>query len=89
VVVVAAMNWVESGSGFKANSPDELKLALSRIGTLNRSGRFVWRGAAPVDKATGIISGKGVLGGTNVGFYTHIRYALSAFTGGAISLNLL
>jgi hypothetical protein len=57
---VAAMNWVESGSGFKANSPDELMLALSRIGTLNRSRRFVWRGAAPVDKATGIISGKGV-----------------------------
>ena len=87
---MAAMNWVESGSGFKANSPDELMLALSRIGTLNRSRRFVWRGAAPVDvdKATGIISGKGVLGGTNVGFYTHIRYALSAFTGGAISLNL-
>jgi len=43
----------------------------------------------PVDKATGIISGKGVLGGTEVGFYTHIRYAMSAFTGGAISLNLL
>lgn len=43
----------------------------------------------PVDKATGIISGKGVLGGTDVGFYTHIRYAMSAFTGGAISLNLL
>ena len=42
----------------------------------------------PVDKATGIISGKGVLGGTDVGFYTHVRYALSAFTGGAISLNL-
>jgi hypothetical protein len=45
-VVVAAMNWVQSGSGFRANSPDELMLALSRIGTLNRSRRFLWRGAA-------------------------------------------
>jgi len=43
---VANIDWVKTGSGFKANSPDELMLALSRIGTLNRTKRFVWRGAA-------------------------------------------
>src|ERR1700712_201611 len=44
--LVTAMNWVGSGSGYTARSPDDLMLALSRIGTLNRSRRFVWRGAA-------------------------------------------
>jgi hypothetical protein len=43
---MTAMNWARSGSGYTANSPDDLMLALSRIGTLNRSRRFVWRGAA-------------------------------------------
>lgn len=43
---MSAMTWVRSGSGFRANSPDELMLAISRIGTLNRSRKFVWRGAA-------------------------------------------
>jgi hypothetical protein len=40
------MTWVRSGSGHTAKTPDELMLALSRIGTLDRSRRFVWRGAA-------------------------------------------
>lgn len=43
---MTAMNWVGSGSGYTARSPDDLMLALSRIGTLNRFRRFVWRGAA-------------------------------------------
>lgn len=38
--------WVKSGSGFVARTPGALMLALSRIGTLDRTRRFVWRGAA-------------------------------------------
>jgi hypothetical protein len=46
VVRAGEAKWVKSGSGFIAKTPDALMLALSRIGTLDRTRRFVWRGAA-------------------------------------------
>lgn len=38
--------WNRSQSGYTVRSPDELMHAVSRIGTLNASRRYVWRGAA-------------------------------------------
>jgi hypothetical protein len=43
----------------------------------------------PVVRATGIVSGRGTVGGTAVGFYTHIRFALADFTGGTMTVDLL
>lgn len=39
-------NWIKSGWGYKAGTPDDLMRAIGRIGTLQVGRRFVWRGVS-------------------------------------------